>query len=71
MDEVSMNSRGPGAPTTAAASSRKKTYRRPEILDWGSVVDLTLGPTVGLGDRGPGLSGGGFREPPFPPFPPA
>ncbi len=57
--------RTPGPETPRPA---KKVYRAPEIIEWGSVVDLTNTFLNGLIDPTFGGSVPGFREPP--PFPP-
>ena len=33
-----------------ASEPRKKAYRTPELTEWGSILDLTEGPTGGLVD---------------------
>ncbi len=51
-----------GRVRTEPAGSGKKPYRRPQILDWGSIVDLTQG-TQTYGEAPSGGSSGGFTDP--------
>ena len=50
----------------AASDPSRKPYRRPEIIEWGSVVDLTRSFTSGTGDPSLTTTGtaGNFRTPP-------
>ena len=46
----------------------KKAYRRPELLEWGSILDLTQGGKGGLDDFPPSATGTQpfFAPPPTP-----
>ena len=47
---------------TDRTGSGKKPYRKPQVLDWGSIVDLTHGAQT-YGEAPSGGSGTGFTDP--------
>ncbi len=36
----------------APSSNRKRRYKAPVLIEYGDVRDVTLGPTVGIGESG-------------------
>lgn len=54
--DLSLSTAASAAPEPASPASRKKPYRRPRLVLWGDLRDVTLGPSPGVGESGtPGM----------------
>ena len=57
--KVAQETRDDQSGSTNGSDSRKSRYKKPELTEWGSLVDLTKGPNfVKAGDMAFGGTGG-------------